>query len=428
MKGGTKPWPGLVVALLGALLCACGSGGDGSTPTPAQSRALHIPLASSGVVAGAWRSPGSRRSPGAWAIVRLASPGAPGGATWELLVLGGEQRTWSIVTPPGVSDAGGLVGSFSSSSGVVGVEASGRLAFSPMATTPTGGEAWRPRWSPGVLPGSLAPVPDAVAAGRGGRYLALFGASGTSLGSATGPGATLEVENRSVLAAAAGRGCTLLALTAVAFGPGGQPVAGGTCATTGEVGLFERSSGGWELVGPPLPSSVAVTASGGGAATTTSGLTASGRSDASPGKYLTQVLGIADAAPRLVVLVETVAADGTASVFRMTGVDRKWSFSAPFDVPPSQSLVATGVALDGSSFLLLSNDGSTRAEVLAGAAGRWTELPEPPGGTATLALDAGHIEALVALPGRVGVYRLEGGRTWTESQEISVPSGDLAPA
>ncbi len=432
MRGRTTPGAAVAVALAGALLCACSSGNAAGRPTPAQSQALHIPLASSGIVAGLGTGAGATspawHSPAAWAILPVSSPTASG-EIWELLVLGGRRRTWSVVTPPGVSDVDGLVGSFSSSSGLVGVEASRLLAFSPMATTPTGDARWTPRWSFGAFPGSLAPVPDAVAVGQDGRWLALFGASGTSLGGVYAPGGALGVESRSVLAAVAGRGCDLVSLTAVAFGPDGAPVAGGTCAEADEIGLFTLANGGWRLVGPPLPAAVTGGAASGGRATGSTTSTPASAAGVAARTEVTEVLGVADSASRLDVLAEAVAGNGTASIVRFTrDAAGDWTSSAPYDVPPSQSLLATGVASDGSSFLLLSSDGGRRAELLAGAGARWGELPAPPVGTATLVLEPGRTEALVAGTASVGIYGLEGGRTWTELQDVALPSAPTAPA
>lgn len=413
---------------MGVLLCACGSGGDGDRPTAAQSRALHIPLATSGAVT-APGSSGRPPSPAAWAVVPLPSSGASGGVVWELATLAGDPARWSLVTPPGVSDAAGLVTSFSTSSGVAGVEASGLLGFSPAATTPAGGRHWAPHWEAGVFPGSLAPVPDAVAAGRRGQWMALFGATGTSLGEYT-PGGQVALQRRSVLAGAAGRRCDLLALTAVGFGPGGVPVAGGRCGGAADVGLFELGGQGWYFAGTPLPATVTGVASAGSQAVSTpTGGSTDGSAGGAGGDDVSEVLGLAGSG-RLVVLAEAVAADGTASVFRLTrDAAGAWTSSEPYDVPPSGRIVATGLDPDGASFLLLSSPGSLRAEVLDPSATRWDELPSPPRGTATLAF-TGHdrAEALVTGPGLLSVYALVSGGRWSEVETIDLPVAAASPA
>ena len=66
---------------------------------------------------------------------------------------------WSLVTPPGVADNGGLVESASAGAVVVGVVPSGLLRFSPLAQSAHSGGSW----APAFLPGALAPLPDALA-------------------------------------------------------------------------------------------------------------------------------------------------------------------------------------------------------------------------------------------------------------------------
>ena len=69
-------------------------------------------------------------------------------------------RTWSLVTPPGVADNGGLdrVGFRRRRPWSASCPAS-LLRFSPLAQSANGGSSWVPAF----LPGALAPLPDALA-------------------------------------------------------------------------------------------------------------------------------------------------------------------------------------------------------------------------------------------------------------------------
>ena len=104
---------------------------------------------------------------GTWAVVPMG--GSP--AFWQLLRYPARGNGWSLVTPPGVADNGGLVlADLGGQSLVAGFRPSEDLAFSPLATTEDGGKTW----SPGILDAGLADVPDALAAGADGHLLALL--------------------------------------------------------------------------------------------------------------------------------------------------------------------------------------------------------------------------------------------------------------
>ncbi len=107
---------------------------------------------------------------GTWAVVPMG--GSP--AFWQLVrypAVGSRATGWSLVTPPGVADNGGLVlADLGGQSLVAGFRPSEDLVYSPLATTADAGRTW----SPGILDASLADVPDALAAGADGHLLALL--------------------------------------------------------------------------------------------------------------------------------------------------------------------------------------------------------------------------------------------------------------
>jgi hypothetical protein len=409
------------LGLTGLLLCGCGAGSGSGRPTAAQSAALHIPLATAVATPGSL-GPTELSAATGWAIVPMGDLGVPSDTFWQLFVLAGARPSWILVTPEGVADNGGLAGSLVAAGGVVGVESTGLLDFSPVATTSSEGA----HWTAGILPGPLTPVPDSMAAAPGGRLLALLGAAGSTIVASDddASGGARDISFRSTLAEVAGRSCELTALTAVAYGPAEQPLAGGRCEAPSHIGIFELSGGSWKLVGPPVPT-----------AGLTEGVTSHQRASAimrsAAGRsVITQVLRLSMEGTQVVALAEAVAADGTATLFRLTwSGSRGWTSSPVFDVPPSERLVATGDGANGSSFLLMSRSSSLTAEVLPAAGKRWSELPTPPAGTATLLLDAdGVTEALAVHGWTLGVYTLLRTGAWAQVQAVDVPAQAATPS
>ena len=73
---------------------------------------------------------------------------------WQLFVRPAGASRWSLVTPEGVADNGGLVAAGGTSL-LVGFRPSQDLAFSPLATSADTGR----NWTPGLLDATLADVP-----------------------------------------------------------------------------------------------------------------------------------------------------------------------------------------------------------------------------------------------------------------------------
>lgn len=331
----------------------------------------------------------------------------PDNTFWQLFVLSPAKASWSLATPTGVADNGGLVGSVGPMGAVLGVEVSQSLGFSPVAVSDDDGV----RWSPGVLPAPLAPVPDALATTPAGKLLALLGTTGSSIVesddnalSSTSPLASL-----SSLVARGGRSCTLTALTAVAFGPSSQPLVGGLCEGSGQVGIFELTLKGWRLFGPVAPAAA---------------LGVGSLHDFGPyGSLDTEVLRLSTEGLGVSALAQVVSGDGTASVFRLSGsTSGGWTESPVFDVPPTQRLTATGNEPGGSTFVLLSHSGTVTAEVLPASGSGWTKVPDLPTGTATLAFGADGVTYALAVDHSVlTVYKLSPKRAWAPVQVIIVP-------
>jgi hypothetical protein len=321
-------------------------------------------------------------------IAPLTTSMSTAGATWAVVVMGGSAASennfwqlfvrtsarWSLVTPPGVADNGGLVAAGGSSL-LVGFRPSQGLAFSPLATTDDHGT----KWTPALLNATLADVPDALAvAPDGGRTLALLDTKTMEQASPAATGWSVLSRVASVAASPAGKSCGLSAITAVSFTPSGVPLAGGACDRAGAASVFSYSGGTWHAAGPALP----------------------GRT--------VQVLRL------------TATSTGNAALLLSgTSLYAAWTSGAGWTVsaPLTASLSSAAFGPGGSVGVLLSGG---RVATISGPGAAWTLLPKAPAGSAVLALDP--VQALSVSGGsKLTVWRLAG--TWTKEQVINVPIG-----
>ncbi|MBV9206819.1 MAG: hypothetical protein JO037_15840 [Actinobacteria bacterium] len=385
--------PARVLASGVALVCAglaagCGTravGVTGAGPPPVTA----APLSTSLVTA-----------QGTWAIAVMGGAAGSEDSFWQLFVRRAGAGGWSLVTPPGVADNGGLVAAGGATSLTVGVRPSQHLTFSPLATSTDAGR----NWTPGLLDAGLADTPGAIAVGPSGRTLALLqdgtiqAAQMTGNGEAGGTataGQWSRLTSRDALAAsAAGRECGLVSVQAVAFGPDGNPVAAGRCVRPGVAGVFTDDGGSWRSAGLVLPGADPV-----------------------------QVLRLARGAGGIVALL--LAGNG---LFAAWWDGTRWTVSAPVRAGrvTAGSLRAAGFGPGGSAWLLL---GGGRAETIGGPGASWRSLPSVPPGTATLAPpDSGpgpgaaedSYDALAVAGSRLTVWRLVQA-AWTKVQLINVP-------
>ena len=358
---------GLAMACAG-LLAACGSQRAAViSPAPA---AVTVPLGTSLVTA-----------QGTWAIAVMGGSATSHNNFWQLFVRPAGASRWSLVTPEGVADNGGLVAAGASTSLVVAFRPSQRLAYSPLATSTDTGK----NWTPGLLDADLADTPGALAVAPSGRTLALLQdgtiQTATTAGAAAA-GQWTPLTTRNALAASApGRSCGLTGVVAVSFGPNKDPMAAGSCARPGVAGVFTDAGGTWRSAGLVLPGTDAV-----------------------------QVLGLTATAGGNVALLAT---GNTLLAAWWNGT--RWTVSAPVT---ASTVRALGFGADGSAWLLLGNG---RAETIGGAGGSWQALPPVPPGTATLASGTGGAYDALAVSGaKLTVWRLAQG-AWAKVQQIAVP-------
>jgi hypothetical protein len=358
------------------LIAGCGSqpaGVTGAGPPP-----LTAPLSTSLVTA-----------QGTWAVASMGGRDADD-KFWQLFFRPATSGRWSLVTPPGVADNGGLVAAGGGAYLVTGFRPSQNLAFSPLATSTDTGR----NWTPGLLDAGLADTPGAIAVGPAGRTLALLQdgtietvpTAGSAAAGRWAPLTTLKA----LAASAPGRSCGLEGVTALSFGPDQNPMAAGSCVRPGAAGVFTDAGGTWRSAGLTLPTGgrvrvLGLTALAGGNAA----LLATGNS------------------------LRTAWWDGT-----------RWTVSAPVT---ADGVRALGFGPGGSAWLLQPGG---RAETIAGAAeNTWRALPPVPAGTEVLAPagtgtlapgTGGSYDALAVAGSRLTVWRLAQG-AWAKVQQITVP-------
>jgi hypothetical protein len=362
------------VLACGGLVAGCGSHParvTGTGPPP-----LTAPLSTSLVTA-----------QGTWAVAVM---GGADNTFWQLFFRPATSGRWSLVTPQGVADNGGLVAADGGAYLVVGFRPSQNLAFSPLATSTDTGR----NWTPGLLDAGLANTPGAIAVGSSGRTLALL-QDGTieaapTAGSAAAGQWTPLTTLKALAASPPGRACGLEGMTAVSFGPNGNPMAAGSCARPGAAGVFTDAGGTWRAAGLTLR--------------------AGGR---------VRVLGLAAIAGGTMALL----AAGT-SLLAAWWDGTRWSVSGPVT---ADGVRALGFGPGGSAWLLPDRG---RPETIAGAAGStWRPLPPGPAGTQVLAPPGtgtpapgtcGSYDALAVAGSRLTVWRLARG-AWAMVQQITVP-------
>jgi hypothetical protein len=146
---------------------------------------------------------------------------------------------FTLATPKGVADNGGLLLAAGPGQLLVGFGPSNLLTFSPVALSRDAGR----HFSSGLIDQPLEKVPDALATLGGGRFGALTApAGGTVLVSTGSTSSWAAVTTARALAnTSAGRSCGLTALTAIAAGPDGSLLLGGRCTKGATVGLFALS-------------------------------------------------------------------------------------------------------------------------------------------------------------------------------------------
>ncbi len=338
-------------------------------------------------------------------IVAMGNLDEPTNTFWELFLRPAGGTSWSLRTPPGVADNGGLVVAAPTTGPVTaGFLTSALLTFSPLAQSPDSGLTW----SPGSLPSALVATPDAMAAGSGvapDLWAVTGRATQTVLVSSGGLSSWRPIVTTHVLSGSV-PGCSVGAINAVATGMTGQLLLGVSCTHSGRIGVLEGSPSGsesgvqhWRNFGPSLRTS--------GSAPSTSVLrlerTAAG------------IAGLAD--------VNEGAASSLVA-FWLEGATGRWTGSSPVVVPTHWKVMATAVGGgDGAGETVLLGSGSERRiEVTMGPGGPWVTLAQPPAGTASVASIGNETDAFVVSGSHFTVWAWSPGAAgWWRSAAITVP-------
>jgi hypothetical protein len=334
----------------------------------------------------------------------------PTNTFWQVFLSSGGAGGWTLHTPLGVADNGGLEAATSATGQlVVGFLPSAQLTFSPVTSTADSGASW----TEGQLPQGLAAVADGLAVGPTGNLLGLVSRDGqTVLSSPGGLSSWTPIASTTTLARSA-PGCGLSAITAVAFWPSGRPVIGTDCATGGAVGLLapdgstigspgsdsDSDSVSWESTGPRLA----------GVGPTVS----------------TSVIRLVSTGSGLVGLASSRSGSATSLVaFWNQGTPDRWMASTPTPVAPGWTVAATGVGGAGGRAVTVLFESGDRRQVdqISGPGGSWSRLPTPPAGTGAVAAAGTETDAFVASGKSLSVWTLPPGATgWSRSATMTVP-------
>jgi hypothetical protein len=329
-----------------------------------------------------------------WANLAMGELGHLDNTFWETFHLAGPADRWSLVTPPGVADNGGIVATTAPAATaffVAGFETSQDLGFSPLASSTTGAH-----WAPAILPRALARVPDALAEDDRGDVLALL---------AEGHGTVLEshgalaswhtlVSASSLARASATSSCGVSRITAVAYTTTGMPIVGTACARSGQLGLFADGPDGWRDVASDF------------------GRGFGGRSE---------LLRLSSASGRLVALVAETRRATTALVAGWSSSSGDWSSSGSLVLGNGEQVVASATSPTALA-VLLRRSGTERVVVTSGDAHSWSTLPAVPRGPVSIALDRGRVDAFVVVGSKLSDYVLQAREArWRRAQVIEVP-------
>ncbi len=380
-SGGRRVRPGASAAGLIVLALVVSGCGSAAEPAPVQV----APLTTSMPVAA-----------GTWVVVPVGASSGEG-RFWELLWSPSHSARWSLVTPPGVQDNGGLTLAPSPrGTTFAGFVPSDNLHFSPLARTADQGRSW----SPDLLPEGLAAGPDSLAAGAGDALLALTPRHGGEVLDRFAHGASWRplVSAGSLAATAAAHECGLASLGAVAFGSGRYPSVGGACEHPGQIGEYVDDRGTWHHAAPVVPAGL--------------------------NGYTADVLRLTDT-PAGTFSLASLTYGSKEELIAAWSQDggRDWLQAKALRLRAGQNLISAGPGPHHEAYVLAGRtDGSETLAVSAGPAAPWRSSPPPPTGMAAVALlDDGKIDGFTVRGKTIEEWSLAvGGQAWHRGQVIHV--------
>ena len=381
----SRPARSLAVAVASAaaaMVAGCGSSAPAAPGPAAEAPPGGAPFLATSLVTPA----------GTWAVAVMGGSVASDNNFWQLFERPAGTADWKLVTPRGTADNGGLVlAAGAGPSLITGFRPSQYLTYTPLTSTVDGGQAWS---STGPLDGTLANVPDALAASPGaGHLLALLADGTTELATRGYTSWSALASRRSLAATQAGRACGMGAVTAVTYTHSAVPLIAGACSRPGTTGIFADTNGVWQAAGPQVPVTLA--------------------------RQPITVLRLTQTANQTVALL-MAGPSHHASLLAAWSNDngRHWALSSALPLGTAQ-LESASFGLPGTAAVMTT---SGRAYVVSGGK-QWLVLPAPPAGTATIAFNSDRqADALAVHRGTLTIWQLPfGGAAWTKTQTINVP-------
>ncbi len=337
-----------------------------------------------------------------WVMLPMGELSVQSNTFWQLLHAVPGSSHWSVVTPEGVADNGGLVVGTTGGPVVVGFLPSQLLRYSPLAQSIDGGATW----SPQLLPAGLTPLPDALAysaAGAGGALAVTVGGRVLSAPPSLSRWSLLVTAPR---LAATLAGCGVTTIDAVALLPTGSPLVATGCRRNGVVGIFTKTGGAWRPYGTVLR----------------------GQS-----RSATDVLRLEASGTTAAALAATSRGGQRALVALWREGGAPWTAAVPLILPAGASVRASAVGADGAMAVILDSPQDGVAAYSVEPDGAWARLAQPPAGTTAIALPSGPatidgptIDAFTVQGGSLGVYALVPiGSKWVrvQSSQIAIPYG-----
>jgi len=378
--------------LLG-LAAALPLAGCGSTPAASARPAAGI---TAPALATALAAPGGA----SWAVVQMGGSAAQHNNFWELFIRPAAGAAgWKLATPGGAASNGGLVAAVTGSGSLLaGFRPSQDLKFTPLAQTTDAGADWS---QSNVVEAGLADTPGALAAGPGGRLLAVTDSGDVDTSSGAAASWSHLTTQHALDGTTAGRACGLTAVTAAAWTPGGDPLLGGDCRKHGIAGIFTRSAATWRPAAPPLPAALA----------------------ADP----VSVIGLNTTGTRTtaVLAVGTGAGTGVIAAWSADG-GSSWKLSPELRTG-ANSGPSVSFGADGSAALVLPGTRASspgQGATIGWQSGGWHKLPPLPAFTATIAAtQGGTLEALAGHGGALTVWQLPAAGSaghWMLAQTVHV--------
>jgi hypothetical protein len=362
--------------------------------------AVLFPLPAAGSTVPALPASSVSTPDGSWSSLPMGQLSDPSNTFWELFHAVPGSSRWTLVTPEGTADNGGLVAGVSGDSVAAGVLPSALLRFSPLSSSSDGGASWVPVF----LPGALVTSADALAIETSGTPAGLAVLrGGTVLAAAKTLSSWAPLVSTAVLRRAA-PSCAVSAIAAVSFSADDAPLVAAGCARGGRVGLFSQTDGSWRMAGPAL--------TGGN------------------GRGATDVVRLETSAVTTTLLATAGGAGHRALEAAWAQNASGWTMSAPLPLPGADSVRASAVGADGQVAVLVSRPNSTRAVFEVGPGARaWSSLPAPPSGATGVAipggaptLDAPPVDLFSVNGTALRVFELTPpGATWSLVQTTQVP-------